>query len=69
MVEQHDGFDHPMGNLGDEAVHTRSVLKPFGVWGVISAVQFPVLAVRRPGGRRARGRQHASCYKPSSDSA
>ena len=35
MVEQNDGFDHPMGNLGDETVHTRSVLKPYGVWAII----------------------------------
>ena len=26
MMEQNSGFDHPMGNLGDAAVHTRSVL-------------------------------------------
>ncbi len=58
MVEQNDGFDHPMGNLGDPAVHTRSVLKPYGVWGIISALQLPVRAVGRPIGRRPRGRQH-----------
>ena len=23
-MEHNDGFDHPMGNLGDAAVHTRS---------------------------------------------
>ena len=58
MVEQNDGFDHPMGNLGDAAVHTRSVLKPYGVWARHQPVQLPVRAERRPVGRRARRRQH-----------
>ena len=35
-MELNDGFDRPMGNLGDTTVHTRSVLKPHGVWAVIS---------------------------------
>ncbi len=58
MVEQNDGFDHPMGNLGDAAVHTRSVLKPYGVWAIISPFNFPFALSRRPGGRRAGRRQH-----------
>ena len=53
-----DGFDHPMGNLGDATVHTRSVLKPYGVWGVISPFNFPFALSRRAVRRRARRRQH-----------
>ena len=48
----------PMGNLGDAAVHTRSVLRPHGVFARHQPVQLPDGAVRRPGRRRARGRQH-----------
>ena len=58
MVEQNGGFDHPMGNLGDESVHTRSVLKPYGVWAIISPFNFPIRAERRTVRRRPRGRQH-----------
>ena len=58
MMEQNRGFDRPMGNLGDPAVHTRSVLKPHGVWAVISPFNFPMALSGRSVGRRAGGRQH-----------
>jgi 1-pyrroline-5-carboxylate dehydrogenase len=35
-------YDHPMDNLGDAAVHTRSVLRPHGVFAVISPFNFPM---------------------------
>jgi 1-pyrroline-5-carboxylate dehydrogenase len=41
-MEDNDGYDHPMDNLGDAAVHTRSVLKPHGVFAVISPFNFPM---------------------------
>ena len=64
MVEQNDGFDHPMGNLGDAAVHTRSVLKPYGVWGVISPFNFPFALSGGPsGGALVAG--NTVVYKPS----
>jgi len=50
MIERNDGFDHPMGNLGDETVHTRSVLKPYGVWAVISPFNFPMALAAGPAG-------------------
>ncbi len=63
MVERNDGFDHPMGNLGDETVHTRSVLKPYGVWGVISPFNFPFALSGGPaGGALAAG--NTVVYKP-----
>ena len=40
--EQNNGFDHPMGNLGDTAVHTRSILRPHGVFAVIAPFNFPM---------------------------
>jgi 1-pyrroline-5-carboxylate dehydrogenase len=66
MMERNEGFDHPMGNLGDAAVHTRSVLKPYGVWGVISPFNFPFALSGGPsGGALVAG--NTVVYKPSSD--
>ncbi|MEK6720693.1 MAG: aldehyde dehydrogenase family protein [Chloroflexota bacterium] len=47
-MEDNDGFDHPMGNLGDETVHTRSILRPHGVFGVISPFNFPMALAAGP---------------------
>src|SRR5512143_557256 len=41
-VEDNDGYDHPMDNLGDMTVHTRTILKPHGVFAVISPFNFPM---------------------------
>jgi 1-pyrroline-5-carboxylate dehydrogenase len=66
MVEQNGGFDHPMGNLGDSSVHTRSVLKPYGVWAIISPFNFPFALSGGPsGGALVAG--NTVVYKPSSD--
>ena len=68
QIEQHDGFDHPMGNLGDETVHTRSVLKPFGVWAVIAPFNFPASLFGGPaGGALVAG--NTVVLKPASDSS
>ena len=56
-VEKHDGFRVPMSGLG-AAGDYYDVLRPHGVWAVISPVQLPDGAVGRPVERRARGRQH-----------
>ena len=65
-MEQNQGFDHPMGNLGDPTVHTRSVLKPHGVWAVISPFNFPMALSGGPsGGALVAG--NTVVYKPSSD--
>ena len=42
VMERNDGYDHPMDNLGDPAVHTRTILRPFGVFAVISPFNFPM---------------------------
>src|SRR5215212_4431469 len=66
MVEQNDGFEHAMGNLGDSSVHTRSVLKPYGVWAIISPFNFPFALSGGPsGGALVAG--NTVVYKPSSD--
>jgi len=41
-MEDNEGYDHPMGNLGDATVHTRSILRPHGVFAVISPFNFPM---------------------------
>jgi len=47
-MEQNEGFDHPMGNLGDATVHTRSILRPHGVFAVISPFNFPMALAGGP---------------------
>ncbi len=41
-AEDNGFYDHPMDNLGDAAVHTRSILRPHGVFAVISPFNFPM---------------------------
>jgi 1-pyrroline-5-carboxylate dehydrogenase len=47
-MEDNNGYDHAMDNLGDAAVHTRSVLRPHGVFGVISPFNFPMALAAGP---------------------
>ncbi len=47
-MEDNDGYDHPMDNLGDSAVHTRSILRPHGVFAVISPFNFPMALAAGP---------------------
>ncbi|HZA83549.1 MAG TPA: aldehyde dehydrogenase family protein [Actinomycetes bacterium] len=49
QVEDNDGFDHKMGQLSADE-HTRSVLKPYGVWAVISPFNFPMALAAGPAG-------------------
>src|SRR5204862_654148 len=46
--EDNNGYDHPMDNLGDAAVHTRSILKPHGVFAVISPFNFAMALATGP---------------------
>ncbi len=48
VYERNDGYAHAMDNLGDAAVHTRSVLRPFGVFAVISPFNFPMALAAGP---------------------
>jgi 1-pyrroline-5-carboxylate dehydrogenase len=66
QMELNDGFVHAMGNLGDTSVHTRSVLKPHGVWAVISPFNFPLALAGGPAsGALVAG--NTVVFKPSSD--
>jgi 1-pyrroline-5-carboxylate dehydrogenase len=49
QVEANDGFDRKMGQLFANE-HTRSVLKPYGVWAVISPFNFPMALAAGPAG-------------------
>jgi 1-pyrroline-5-carboxylate dehydrogenase len=66
MVDN-DGYDHPMGNLGDRSVHTRSVLRPHGVFGVISPFNFPMALAAGPTGAALLA-GNTVVFKPSSAS-
>ena len=64
-MEANDGFDRRMGQLSPDE-HTRSVLKPHGVWGVISPFNFPMALAGGPaGGALVAG--NTVVVKPSSD--
>ena len=47
-MEDNAGYDHPLDNLGDAAVHTRSLLRPHGVFGVVSPFNFPMALAAGP---------------------
>jgi 1-pyrroline-5-carboxylate dehydrogenase len=43
-------YEQPMGNLGDAATRTRSVLRPHGIFGVIAPFNFPMALAAGPTG-------------------
>jgi 1-pyrroline-5-carboxylate dehydrogenase len=47
-AEDNNFYDHPMDSLGDSAVHTRSILRPHGVFAVISPFNFPMALAAGP---------------------
>jgi 1-pyrroline-5-carboxylate dehydrogenase len=49
QVEKHDGFDVTLGTLGP-GEHNSSVLRPYGVWAVISPFNFPLALAAGPSG-------------------
>jgi len=64
-MEDNDGFDHPMDNLGDAAVRTRSILRPHGVFAVISPFNFPMALSTGPSAA-AMMAGNTVVFKPSS---
>jgi 1-pyrroline-5-carboxylate dehydrogenase len=61
-------FDHPMDNLGDATVRTRSILRPHGVFAVIAPFNFPMaLAVGPSAAAMMAG--NAVVFKPASQGA
>jgi 1-pyrroline-5-carboxylate dehydrogenase len=68
IYERNDGYVHPMGNLGDTSVHTRSVLRPYGVFAVISPFNFPMALAAGPSGA-ALAAGNTVVFKPASAAA
>jgi 1-pyrroline-5-carboxylate dehydrogenase len=66
-MADNDGYDHPMGNLGDATVHTSSILRPHGVFAVISPFNFPMALATGPTGAALLG-GNTVVIKPSSAS-
>jgi 1-pyrroline-5-carboxylate dehydrogenase len=65
QIESHNGFVEKMGTLGPGEENV-SVLRPYGVWAVISPFNFPLaLAAGPAGGALASG--NTVVFKPASD--
>src|SRR5262245_13946244 len=64
-MEDNAGYDHPMDNLGDAAVHTRTILRPHGVFAVISPFNFPMALAAGPISAAAMA-GNAVVFKPAS---
>jgi 1-pyrroline-5-carboxylate dehydrogenase len=47
-MDENDGFDRPMGDPDDGSVHTRSILRPYGVFAVVSPFNFPMALASGP---------------------
>ena len=47
QIEDNDGFDRPMDRLSDAEI-TSSVLRPYGVWGVIVPFNYPMALAAGP---------------------
>ena len=60
-AEDNAYYDHEMDNLGDPAVHTRSILRRHGVFAVISPFNFPMALSRRARRRRPSWPATPSC--------
>jgi 1-pyrroline-5-carboxylate dehydrogenase len=50
QMEDNEGFSFQMGALNPEKEQNRSVLKPYGVWAVISPFNFPMALAGGPAG-------------------
>ena len=70
QVEKNDGFEKPLKNdpLKGFTARNKSVLRPYGVWAVISPFNFPVALSGGPsGGALVAG--NTVVFKPASDTA
>jgi 1-pyrroline-5-carboxylate dehydrogenase len=64
-MEDNAGYDHPMDNLGDATVHTRSILRPLGTFAVISPFNFPMALAAGPAAAALMA-GNTVVYKPAS---
>jgi len=63
-----DLYERPMDDLGDPATHTRSVLRPHGVFAVIAPFNFPMALAAGPTGAALLA-GNACVFKPASAGA
>ncbi|MBI3731955.1 MAG: aldehyde dehydrogenase family protein [Chloroflexi bacterium] len=64
QMEEHLGYEMPLGGAGRE--YTKSVLKPYGVWAVVSPFNFPMaLSTGMSVGALVAG--NTVVFKPASD--
>src|SRR2546430_14503217 len=64
QMEERNGYEQPMNGAGVE--HTRSVLRPYGVWAVVAPFNFPLaLATGMVAGALLAG--NTVVFKPASD--
>lgn len=64
QMEDHSGYEIPLVTTGKE--RTRSLLKPYGVWAVVSPFNFPLaLAAGMAAGALVSG--NTAVFKPASD--
>jgi 1-pyrroline-5-carboxylate dehydrogenase len=64
QMEEQRGFETPLAGTGAE--HTRSLLRPYGVWAVVSPFNFPLaLATGMAAGALVAG--NTVVFKPASD--
>src|SRR3970040_2751389 len=68
QMEKHNGFEKPLRNdpLKGYTATNLSILRPYGVWVVISPFNFPVALAGGPSGA-ALVAGHAVVFKPPSD--
>ncbi|MEA2025908.1 MAG: aldehyde dehydrogenase family protein [Chloroflexota bacterium] len=68
IAVENEFYQKPMDNLGDPATHTRSVLRPHGVFGVIAPFNFPLALAAGPvAGALVAG--NTCVFKPASTGA
>ncbi len=65
QVERHQGYEEPMDRLSDKE-DNRDVLRPYGVWGVISPFNFPMALSGGPSSGALLG-GNTVVFKPASD--
>ncbi len=65
QVEEHKGFDTPMQRLSDKE-ENRDVLRPYGVWVIISPFNFPMALAGGPSSGALLG-GNTVVFKPATD--
>ena len=65
QLEQHQGFEMPMQSLTDKEVN-RDVLRPYGVWAIISPFNFPMALSGGPSSGALLG-GNTVVFKPATD--